>query len=100
MPFEEYEQEVRTVLDGMLGPAGFSVERDILAITVNRWPHGYAYEYRDLYDPLFPEGRAPHHFARRPWGNVTIANADAGASAYLGNAIEQALRSVQELPGS
>jgi len=100
LTFAEYEREIRTVLDGMLGPAGFNGERDILAITVNRWPHGYAYEYRDLYDPEFPKGKAPHYLARRPWGNVAIANADAGASAYLGNAVDQAYRSVQELPAS
>jgi spermidine dehydrogenase len=98
LTFAQYEREIRTVLDGMLGPAGFNGERDILAITVNRWPHGFAYEYRDLYDPTFPYGKAPHHIARRPWGNVAIANADAGASAYLGNAVDQAYRSVQELP--
>ena len=100
LTFAQYEREIRTVLDGMLGPAGFNGERDILAITVNRWPHGYAYEYRDLYDPVFPDGKAPHQIARRPWGNVAIANADAGASAYLGNAVDQAYRSIQELPAS
>ena len=84
----------------MLGSAGFNGERDILAITVNRWPHGFAYEYRDLYDPVFPTGKAPHHVARRPWGNVAMANADAGASAYLGNAVDQAYRSIQDLPAS
>jgi len=98
LTFAQYEREIRTVLAGMLGPAGFNGERDILAITVNRWPHGFAYEYRDLYDPTFPSGKAPHHIARLPWGNVAIANADAGASAYLGNAVDQAYRSVQELP--
>ena len=98
LTFAQYEREIRTVLDGMLGPAGFNGERDILAITVNRWPHGYAYEYRDLYDPTFPFGQAPHHIARLPWGNVAIANADAGASAYLNSAVDQAYRAVQELP--
>ena len=48
---EDFEREVRTVLDGLLGPAGFDVAEDILAITVNRWPHGYAYEYMQLWDP-------------------------------------------------
>ncbi len=98
LAFAEYEQEVRTVLDGMLGPAGFDGERDIRAITVNRWAHGFAYEYRDLYDPQFAANKAPHYAARLPWGNVTIANADAGASAYLNCAVDQAYRAVGELP--
>ena len=99
LTFEDYEREVRTVLDGMLGPAGFDVERDVLAITVNRWPHGYAYDYLDLWDPKWPEGEAPHEIARQPFGNVTIANADAAADAYTHAAIDQAFRAVSELPG-
>jgi spermidine dehydrogenase len=98
LSFEDYEREVRTVLDGLLGPAGFDVRRDVLAITVNRWPHGYAYEYLDLWDPDWADGEAPHEIARRPFGNIAIANADAGASAYTHVAIDQAYRAVRELP--
>lgn len=100
LTFEDYEREVRTVLDGLLGPAGFDAQRDILAITVNRWPHGYAYEYLDLWDPDWPEGEAPHEIARTPVGRITIANTDAAATAYTHSAIDQACRAVQELPAS
>jgi spermidine dehydrogenase len=31
-----------------LGAGGFDPATDIIAITVNRWPHGYAYEYNPL----------------------------------------------------
>jgi len=97
MTFEDFEREVRTVLDGMLGSAGFDVQKDILAITVNRWPHGYAYDYLDLWDPEWPEGQAPHEIARRPFGNIAIANADAGADAYTHVAIDEAWRAVRDL---
>jgi spermidine dehydrogenase len=99
MTFEDFEREVRTVLDGMLGPAGFDVQKDILAVTVNRWPHGYAYDYLDLWDPEWPPGRAPHEIARQPFGNIAIANSDAGADAYTHVAIDQALRAVEDLAG-
>ena len=97
MSFEDFEREVRTVLDGMLGSAGFDVQKDILAITVNRWPHGYSYDYLDLWDPEWPEGQAPHEIARRPFGNIAIANADAGADAYTHVAIDEAWRAVRDL---
>jgi spermidine dehydrogenase len=97
MTFEDFEREVRTVLDGMLGPAGFDAAEDILAVTVNRWPHGYAYGYLDLWDPAWPEGEAPHEIARQPFGNITIANADAAADAYTHVAIDEARRAVGEL---
>ncbi len=100
MDFHEFEREVRTVLNGMLGPAGFDAARDVLAITVNRWPHGYAHDYLDLWDPQWPPGDAPHEIARRRFGNVAIANADAGANAYTHVAIDQAWRAVGDLPAA
>ena len=95
--FEDYEREIRTVLDGLLGPAGFDVQKDILAITVNRWPHGYSYEYMQLWDEEYQEGQYPHQVARQPFGNMTIANSDAAASAYTHTAIDEAFRAVGEL---
>jgi spermidine dehydrogenase len=97
MTFDDFEREVRTVLDGMLGPAGFDVQNDILAITVNRWPHGYSYGYLDLWDPEWPQGKAPHEIARRSCGNIAIANADAGAESYTHVAIDEARRAIGEL---
>ncbi|MEO0436436.1 MAG: FAD/NAD(P)-binding protein [Pseudomonadota bacterium] len=98
LSFEDYEREVRTVLDGLLGPAGFDVETDILAITVNRWPHGYAHEYLDLWDYDWEEGNAPHLTAQQPFGKITMANSDAGAYAYTHGAIDEAHRAVKQLP--
>lgn len=97
LSFEDFEREVRTVLDGLLGPAGFDVSEDILAITVNRWPHGYSYEYMQLWDPEWAPGEAPHEIARHRFGAIAIANADAGASAYTHVAIDQAHRAVADL---
>jgi spermidine dehydrogenase len=97
LTLEDYEREVRSVLQDLLGPVGFSAKRDILAITVNRWPHGYSHEYLDLWDDDWPEDQAPHEIARQRFGNITFANADAGASAYTHTAIEEAARAIREL---
>jgi spermidine dehydrogenase len=97
MDFEDIEREVRTVLDGMLGPAGFSAADDILAITANRWPHGYSYDYLDLWDPEWPPGEAPHEIARKPFGSIAFANSDAGADAWTHVAIDEAWRAVDDL---
>ena len=95
--FADYERHLRTELSGLLGSVGFDAKRDILAITVNRWPHGYAYEYNELYDPEWEEGTAPHEIGRRAIGNISIANSDAGAYAYVNAAIDQADRAVSEI---
>ncbi|WP_420383696.1 NAD(P)-binding protein [Novosphingobium sp.] len=96
-PFATSEREVRAQLQGMLGSAGFDHKRDILAITVNRWPHGYAYTYDTLGDPDVPERDRPHVIGRQPWGRITIANADSAAQAFTNAAIDMGHRAVGEL---
>jgi spermidine dehydrogenase len=96
-PFEMIEREIRIHLGGMLGAGGFDPARDIEAIVVNRWPHGYAFEPMPLFDPDYGPGEAPHEIGRKRFGRVAIANSDAGARAYLDCAIDQAWRAVGEL---
>ena len=97
--FETFERNIRDQLARILGNGGFDPAIDIEAITVNRWPHGYAYEYNSLYDPVWPPGQAPHEIGRKPFGNIHIANSDAGAFAYTNEAIDQGYRAVQEIAG-
>ncbi len=94
--FDTYEQEIRDQLQGVLGEYGFHHETDIRAITVNRWPHGYAYEYMSLDDPEWPEGLAPHEIGRAQFGRISIANSDSEAYAYLDAAIDAGWRAVEE----
>ena len=96
--FETMERKIRDQLARTLGAGGFDPARDIAAITVNRWPHGYAYEYNSLWDPFWLEGGVtPCEVARKPYGRIAIANADAGAYAYTDEAINQAYRAVGEI---
>jgi spermidine dehydrogenase len=96
--FETIERGIRDQLGRMLGGGGFDPAGDILGITVNRWPHGYAYQYSSLWDPFWLEGgEQPCAVARRLHGRIAIANSDAGADAYTHTAIDQAWRAVSEL---
>lgn len=95
--FETFERNIRSQLNRVLGGGGFDAGNDIQAITVNRWPHGYAYEYNSLYDPVWAPGQAPHEIGRQPFGKIHIANSDAGAFAYTNEAIDQGYRAVREI---
>ncbi len=96
-PFSAFERSIRSQLVRMLGAGGFDPIHDIDAITVNRWPHGYAYEYTPLWDGEWTPGQRPCEIARKPFGRITIANSDAAAAAYTDQAINQAYRAVREL---
>ena len=97
MSFDDFEENIVSQMSGALHGGGFDAERDIVAITVNRWPHGYAYEYIDYSDPVeFNPQNGPHIAGRAQIGRISIANSDASAYAYLTGAIDAADRAVNE----
>jgi spermidine dehydrogenase len=99
-PFATFERNIRDQLARTLGPGGFDPARDIEAITVNRWPHGYAAEFNPLFEPVVPPEQRPNVIGRAQFGRIAIANSDAGGAAYTDSAIDQAHRAVGELLGS
>ena len=97
-PFSVFEHHVRDQLDQALSGAGFDSDRDIHAITVNRWPHGYAYSPDLTWEPEWKsEAEKPWVIGRQPFGRIGIANSDAGAKADTNAAITQAYRAITEL---
>ncbi len=96
-PFAVFERNIRSQLGRALGAGGFDPATDITAITVNRWPHGYAPEWNALWDEPLPEAEQPNVIGRARLGLIAIANSDAGAAAYTSSAIDQARRAVDEL---
>jgi len=101
LSFEQFEHSIRDQLARILGPGGFDPARDIAGITVNRWPHGYAYTYNSLYDPLewvFTESpNRPCVVGRQPFGLISIANSDASASPHTDAAFLEGHRAVSEV---
>lgn len=97
MSFDDHERMLMEQLEGAFGAAGFDAERDIAGITVNRWPHGYSYNYNSLFDPLdYTPEDGPHVIGRQSIGRISIANADANAITYLDSAVDAAHRAVDE----
>jgi len=96
-PLSKFERNIRDQLARMLGSAGFEPAKDIEGIIVNRWAHGYAFTPNRLFDPDWSEEEKPWVAGRKPFGQIAIANSDAGASAYTDVAIDQAWRAVGEL---
>jgi len=94
-PFADFEAALRDELTRMLGPGGFDADRDIAAITINRWGHGYAYDINPLTDPSAPENLP--EMARAAIGNISVAGSDAAWTAYAHAAIDEAQRAATEV---
>jgi spermidine dehydrogenase len=100
--FEVFERRVRDQLGRMLGEGGFDPARDIEAITVNRWPHGYCFGYDPTTEQVawtsdWPVQERPWLRARRPFGRIAIANCDAANNAMTEASLGEAYRAVREL---
>jgi spermidine dehydrogenase len=95
--FAEFEAHARDELTRVLGPGGFDAERDIAAITVNRWGHGYAYEPLPLFDQ--PAAERDVRIGAAPFGRIHFAGTDAAWEAYADRAIDTAHRAAREILG-
>jgi spermidine dehydrogenase len=101
--FKTFERNIRDELNRVLGDGGFDAARDIAGITVNRWPHGYAYTHDPATDQiafepdLWPQDIRYWEHGRQPFGNIRIAGTDAASNAMTEAAIEEAYRAVKEI---
>lgn len=95
-PFETIERNIRQQLAAMLAGAGFDPAREIAGITVNRWSHGYAYEYGKSLWEHWPEGQRPCDLAKKPFWRIAIANSDSSGEAFTDTAIDEGHRAVSE----
>ncbi len=104
-PFETFERNIRDQLGRILQDGGFDPARDIKAITVNRWPHGYAMGYDSEKERVIwgssssdlPDEKKLWLRGRQRFGRIAFANTDAAAQAMTEAAVEQAYRATQEL---
>jgi spermidine dehydrogenase len=87
LQFDDYEQEIRAHLNGMLPAELFNFDKDVASISVNRWAHGYA-------------NGGPGdstRIGRQAFGRISIANSDSAPGADAKTAMMMAHRAVNEL---
>lgn len=89
--FDVFEENIRKQLTQMYGELGFDADRDIAAITVNRWPHGYVYGHNEI------EGKPAYKIASQAHGRITFANVDSASETYFNFGIDTAWRAIHEL---
>lgn len=89
--FESFEKNIRKQLTQMYGNLGFDAERDIAAITLNRWSHGYVYWHNEI------DGKPAYKIASKPHGRITFANVDSAIETYFNFGIDAAWDAIQAL---
>jgi spermidine dehydrogenase len=95
--FRDYERQIREQFTEMFGSAGFSAQRDIAGIILNRWGHAYLSP-----QPGFFFGRGDQPAAREilrnaPFGRIAFANTDLAGAMDHRYSILEAQRAVGQL---
>jgi spermidine dehydrogenase len=95
--FADFERSIRELTARSLADGGFDPARDIQAITINRWAHGYSIEYTMPWDKdFYPDGPLPGEVAAWSFGGISFANTDRSSVAYSDAAIDAAYSAVDE----
>lgn len=92
-PFSQLEKAICEDLAAILGPHGFDDRRDIAAISVSRWGHGYL-----LPDPGFLSGPERHQ-AAEPLGRIAYAHTDLDGFCHVTGAAGQGYRAAEDVLG-
>lgn len=93
--YESLEKEMLDQLRSIYDVAGEKLDTVLVAVTLNRWAHGYSYEQTGLWDSDSSAENATSSMQKRI-GNIFIAGADAAWMPYVNGAIDQAYRAVEE----
>jgi len=92
-PFSVFETAIRHDLSAILGPFGFDHHRDIAAISVSRWGHGYL-----MPTPGFLTG-PDRRKAAEPFGRIAFAHTDLDGFCHVTGAAGQGVRAAREVLG-
>ena len=90
-PFDVFEAAICDDLSAILGPFGFDAKKDIAAISVSRWGHGYL-----LPDPGFLTSSAREK-AAEPLGRIAYAHTDLDGFCHVTGALGQGYRAAEDV---
>lgn len=94
--YEALESQMLSQLRDIFALAEETLDDKILAVTINRWGHGYSYEKNVLWDSEDEINRILKS-VKQAKENVHIAASDADWKPYTQGAFEQAWRAVNEI---
>ncbi len=94
MSFADIEQGVRQQFTKMFGDHGFNADRDIAAITANRWGHAYVVQ-----KPGFNTGKngapSPSNVLRQGFNRIGFAHTELAGTQLWSNAVIEATRAAK-----
>lgn len=94
--YTDLETQMLSQLRDIFALADETLDDKILAVTINRWGHGYSYEKNVLWDTE-SEAKRILKSVKQPKNNIHIASSDADWKPYTQGALQQAWRAVNEI---
>jgi spermidine dehydrogenase len=95
--FRDYERRIRTQFTEMFAGAGFSAQRDIAGIILNRWGHAYLSPQPGFFFGRDGQPAAREVLRNAPFGRIAFANTDLAGAMDHRYSILEAQRAVGQL---
>jgi spermidine dehydrogenase len=96
-PFREYERRIREQFTAMFADGGFSAQRDIAGIILNRWGHAYLSPQPGFFFGQNGKPAAREILRNAPFGRIAFANTDLAGAMDHRYSILEAQRAIQQL---
>lgn len=93
--YPEYERRISAQMVKLFGPSGFTPERDVAGLILNRWGHALSVPFPGFFGGA--SGNAPRDVIRRPHGRIAFAHSELGGWQHWGTAADEGRRGFDQL---
>jgi spermidine dehydrogenase len=93
--YPKFERRIYGQMMKLFAASGFSPERDVAGLILNRWGHAYSVPFPGFFGGA--SGRAPRDVIRMPHGRIAFAHSELNGWQHWGPAADEGRRAVNQL---
>jgi spermidine dehydrogenase len=93
--YPEFERRIYGQMMKLFAASGFSPERDVAGLILNRWGHAFSVPFPGFFGGA--SGRAPRDIIRMPHGRIAFAHSELNGWQHWGPAADEGRRAFSQL---
>ena len=93
--YSEYEKDIRAQMLALFASSGFSPDRDVAGVILNRWGHAYSVPIPGFFGGK--SGSAPRDLVRRGYGRIAFGHSELDGLQHYGPAADEGRRAFTQI---
>jgi spermidine dehydrogenase len=93
--YPEYERKIYAQMMKLFAASGFTPERDVAGVILNRWGHALTVPFPGFFGGA--SGTAPRDLIRKGYGRIAFAHSELGGWQHWGSAADEGRRGFNQL---